>query len=131
MAANPTTVLRKAIRSVAVGEASDATDAELLRRFVRDADQGAFATLVSRHAGMVFGVCQRSLPTVQDAEDACQATFLLLAQKAAACTGNRRSPTGSTSPAAAWPATPAWSPSGGPNAKPAPPSPMWCRPWIA
>src|SRR5262249_56501950 len=58
------------------------TDRELLRQFA-DGEQGAFAALVSRHAAMVLGVCRRALPTVQDAEDACQATFLVLAQKAA------------------------------------------------
>jgi RNA polymerase sigma factor (sigma-70 family) len=82
MANSPTTVLRQVIRHVAKGDQPDVTDRELLRRFGRDNNQGAFATLVGRHGGMVQGVCRRVLPTVQDAEDACQATFLLLAQKA-------------------------------------------------
>lgn len=81
MAGKRAAVLGRVIRSVAGGE-SPATDRELLRRFARDGDQEAFQALVERHAGMVLGVCRRALPTVQDAEDACQATFLVLANKA-------------------------------------------------
>jgi RNA polymerase sigma factor (sigma-70 family) len=60
-----------------------ASDAELLERFTRRREETSFAALVRRHGGMVLGVCRRILRDEQDAEDAFQATFLVLAQKAA------------------------------------------------
>src|SRR5579883_1666596 len=58
------------------------TDAQLLGRFVAQRDDDAFTVLVCRHGPMVWGVCQRVLRHRQDAEDAFQATFMLLARKA-------------------------------------------------
>src|SRR5215212_11117215 len=58
------------------------SDRELLRRFTERRDEKAFADLVRRHGGMVIGVAKRVLHSHQDAEDVCQATFLLLARKA-------------------------------------------------
>jgi RNA polymerase sigma factor (sigma-70 family) len=64
--------------------AGDATDLQLLERFVERRDADAFTELVQRHGPMVFGVCRRLLREAHDAEDAFQATFLVLARKAGA-----------------------------------------------
>ena len=59
------------------------SDCELLERFLDANDESAFTVLVERHGPMVLGVCRRALRNHHDAEDACQATFLVLARKVA------------------------------------------------
>lgn len=59
-----------------------ATDAELILRFIEKQDQIAFELLLWRHGSWVLRVCQSILRHSQDAEDAFQAVFLILAQKA-------------------------------------------------
>ncbi len=74
----PGTILRY-IRALAAGERGDE---DLLRDFVQHRDDRAFAALVRRHGPLVLRVCLSALRHEQDAEDAFQATFLLLARKA-------------------------------------------------
>ena len=69
------------------GTASGLRDGELLERFAADRDEPAFAALVARHGPMVLSTCRGVLRSPQDAEDAFQATFLILARKAGSIRG--------------------------------------------
>jgi RNA polymerase sigma factor (sigma-70 family) len=76
-----------------LGTMGGRTDAELLERFLARGEneaEDAFTTLVARHGPMVLGVCRRMLPASQDAEDAFQATFLVLVRRAASIVRRER-----------------------------------------
>lgn len=68
---------------VGVTSSASASDGQLLFRYARLGEQQAFTLLVKRHGPLVWGVCRRLLRSHQDAEDAFQATFLILSRKAA------------------------------------------------
>jgi RNA polymerase sigma factor (sigma-70 family) len=75
-------VLRHIRRAVLLHARDTPTDVQLLESFVTERDEAAFEALLRRHGPMVLGVCRRVLRHAQDAEDAFQATFLVLARKA-------------------------------------------------
>jgi RNA polymerase sigma factor (sigma-70 family) len=76
-----TSVLRH-LRMFSEPEARDLSDGELLERFRSQREEAALALLVQRHGPMVLGVCRRLLREAHAAEDAFQATFLILLRKA-------------------------------------------------
>jgi RNA polymerase sigma factor (sigma-70 family) len=78
------TFLRRVQEFVSAYHADSPNDGALLRAFAAANDQAAFTTLVRRHGALVLAVCRRVLHDLHDAEDAFQATFILLARNAAA-----------------------------------------------
>jgi RNA polymerase sigma factor (sigma-70 family) len=82
MNATPDAVLRHIRGLTARENDTRATDRELLERFAANCDETAFEALFRRHAAMVISVGKRVLDNSHDAEDVCQAAFLLLAKKA-------------------------------------------------
>jgi RNA polymerase sigma factor (sigma-70 family) len=79
-----TGVLRQLRRIIGPRDAAARSDGQLLQRFVAERDDDAFAELVRRHGPMVLGVCRRVLNDDHAADDAFQATFLVLTRKAPA-----------------------------------------------
>jgi RNA polymerase sigma factor (sigma-70 family) len=69
------------------GVVAGLSDAQLLERFFTQRDAGAFEALVGRHGPMVLSVCRRILRDPHDAEDAFQATFLVLVKSGGAIRG--------------------------------------------
>jgi RNA polymerase sigma factor (sigma-70 family) len=84
MARNVADKIIRHLRQAALGRDQGGwTDAALLEEYVTRQDETAFEALLRRHGPMVFGVCRRVLHNQADAEDAFQATFLVLVRKAA------------------------------------------------
>jgi RNA polymerase sigma factor (sigma-70 family) len=83
MPAQISEVVRHLRRVVLRQDEAALSDAQLLARFLEQRDEAAVAALVRRHGPMVWGVCRRVLGNHHDAEDAFQATFLVLVRKAA------------------------------------------------
>jgi RNA polymerase sigma factor (sigma-70 family) len=76
------TVLRHIRKLADAPDAAVLEDVQLLDRFLAQRDEAAFEGLLRRHGPMVLGVCRRLLPDVHAAEDAFQATFIVLLRKA-------------------------------------------------
>ncbi len=75
-------VLRQLKQRVSAEHVGALSDGELLQAFVRHREEAAFSALVQRHGPLVLAVCRHVLKHEQDAEDAFQATFILLARHA-------------------------------------------------
>src|SRR6516165_5366607 len=76
-------VLQHLRRAALVPDGAALTDGQLLECFILRRDEVSFEALLRRHGPMVLGVCRRVLRNEADAEDAFQATFLILVRKAA------------------------------------------------
>jgi RNA polymerase sigma factor (sigma-70 family) len=83
MAQGATPSILRYLRTLGAKEAlKDVSDGELLERFAAEHDEATFAVMVRRHGGMVLHVCRSVLHNHADADDAFQATFLVLARRA-------------------------------------------------
>ncbi len=85
MPSGPGSPFQRFIHQVAAAQsAAERTDGKLLEEFAAHGDETAFAALLRRHGSMVLGVCRSILHDRHDAEDAFQATFLVLVRRAGA-----------------------------------------------
>lgn len=76
-------VFRQLRSTVMLQDGAGLTDGQLLEGYISHREEAALAALVHRHGPMAWGVCRRVLRNYHDAEDAFQATFLVLVRKAA------------------------------------------------
>ena len=83
MPVRPASLLQQ-LRTLTSCDGPSPEDAVLLARFALSRDEGAFAALVGRHGPMVLRLCRRVLADPHAADDAFQATFLVLARRAGA-----------------------------------------------
>jgi RNA polymerase sigma factor (sigma-70 family) len=74
--------LRQIQRLFSEGSSTGFSDSQLLNRFAKGRDEAAFTAILARHGPMVLAVCRGILRDPSDAEDAFQATFLVLAKRA-------------------------------------------------
>jgi DNA-directed RNA polymerase specialized sigma24 family protein len=81
MASAPAGAILRHIHRLAATHAEQ-TDGQLLQRFAGQGEETAFAALLRRHSRLVWAVCRHILHHEHDAEDAFQATFLVLARRA-------------------------------------------------
>jgi DNA-directed RNA polymerase specialized sigma24 family protein len=79
--ANLSGFLRRLTREMAAETFRDLSDQQLVEKLLAGCDESVFQAVVRRHGTMVYGVCWRVLKHEHDAEDAFQATFLVLARK--------------------------------------------------
>ena len=88
-------VIRHLRRAMLLQDGAGLTDGQLLEAYISRRDEAALAALVQRHGPMVWGVCRRVLSNYHDAEDAFQATFLVLVRGGVDLPHRSYSPTGS------------------------------------
>ena len=85
----PVAVLQQLRTLFGAGTAAGLDDGQLLQRFADRGDEAAFAALLARHGPLILGACRRLLADPADVEDAFQATFLVLVQKASSLRDQR------------------------------------------